>query len=120
MNKSSLKLSILLVLVTTALWFTGSWWRYACKIKNTCGNDTSITQQATTQQQDNAPETPIKSIAVVDTDNDGLSDEEENKIGTDVLLRDTDGDSIPDNEEVGSNLFNPLDTDMTALLMRLI
>ncbi len=116
MKKSSLKLSILLVLVTTALWFTGSWWRYACKIKNTCGNDTSITQQATTQQQDNAPETPIKSIAVVDTDNDGLSDEEENKIGTDVLLRDTDGDSIPDNEEVGSNLFNPLDTDNDGII----
>jgi outer membrane protein OmpA-like peptidoglycan-associated protein len=114
MKKNSLILSILLVLVTTALWFAGSWWNYACKIKNTCGNNS---QQAATQQtKDSSPKIPTEYAVVVDTDSDGLSDEEENKIGTDVLLNDTDGDSIPDNEEVGSNLFNPLDTDGDGII----
>lgn len=45
-----------------------------------------------------------------DWDNDGLSDQTEEIIGTEVYLADTDGDGIPDMKEVG-NISNPLDSD---------
>jgi hypothetical protein len=47
----------------------------------------------------------------VDTDKDGLTDKEEATLGTDPTKADTDGDSINDKAEVGSDLKNPLDTD---------
>jgi outer membrane protein OmpA-like peptidoglycan-associated protein len=117
MKNSSLKLSILLVLIATALWFSGSWWYYTCKIKNLCNSET-VVQQATIPDIPKKPTLTdsVPSIRIIDTDSDGLSDEEENKIGTDILLSDTDGDSIPDNEEVGANLFNPLDTDKDGII----
>ena len=43
----------------------------------------------------------------LDSDNDGLSDAEENKIGTDINNPDTDNDGYSDGEEV-KNGFNPL------------
>jgi len=103
-------------MIATALWFSGSWWYYSCKIKNTCGN-MIVTQQVTPDIPNiSALTPPVEPIQIIDTDNDGLSDEEENKIGTDILLNDTDNDSIPDNEEVGTNLFNPLDTDKDGII----
>ncbi len=119
MKKSSLRLSILLVLITTALWFIGSWWYYSCKIKNTCGGNTIISQTITPEKNTpskNSVVTDSGPILITDTDGDGLSDEEEDKIGTDILLVDTDNDSIPDNEEVGTNLFNPIDTDKDGII----
>lgn len=50
------------------------------------------------------PPSPI----ALDTDNDGLSDETENALGTDPFLRDTDGDGIEDGVEVALGT-NPLD-----------
>lgn len=47
---------------------------------------------------------------VIDTDKDGLSDEEEKKLGTDPNKRDTDGDSISDGDEVFLHK-NPLKVD---------
>lgn len=46
-----------------------------------------------------------------DSDGDGLSDQYEIKIGTEVYLADTDGDGINDGDEVGTNLNKPLDSD---------
>lgn len=113
MKKSSLILSILSVLIITALWFIGSWWHYTCKIKNTCGGE--AVAQKTAEPVKTSPQiastTKTISDSDLDTDSDGLSDKEEEKVGTDPLLVDTDGDSIPDNEEIGTDLFNPLDTD---------
>ncbi|MCD4761394.1 thrombospondin type 3 repeat-containing protein [bacterium] len=43
----------------------------------------------------------------LDTDKDGLSDQEEIKIGTDPRLPNTDGDGYTDGEEV-ANGFDPL------------
>ncbi|MCR4283759.1 MAG: hypothetical protein NUV64_00370 [Parcubacteria group bacterium] len=42
-----------------------------------------------------------------DDDNDGLSDEEEKSLGTDILNKDTDGDGVFDGDEVSSGT-NPL------------
>jgi len=47
----------------------------------------------------------------VDSDNDGLTDEEEQAIGTDPYNPDSDGDGYTDFEEVGSDVTNPRDTD---------
>lgn len=105
MKKNSIKLSILLVLIATALWFAGSWWHYACKIKNTCGNN-----------EKTIATTPIAPVQVVDSDKDGLSDQEEEKLASDPLLMDTDGDSIPDNEEARTDLDNPLDSDNDGII----
>ena len=115
MKKSSLILSILSVLIATALWFIGSWWYYTCKIKNTCGNTQTIANNSPSPEKTTLAATATNN-AVTDTDNDGLTDEEEEKAGTDPLLVDTDGDSIPDNEEIGSNIFNPLDTDKDGII----
>ena len=120
MKKASLKLSILFVLIATALWFIGSWWHYTCNIKNTCGSDTPV-QNASTDS-DTKTDIPVippvntDAVTIKDTDNDGLSDKEEEKLGSDPLLVDTDGDSIPDNEEVGADYTNPLDTDQDGTI----
>ena len=49
--------------------------------------------------------------ALDDSDGDGLSDQYEAKIGTEIYLADTDGDGIDDGVEVGANLKKPLDSD---------
>ncbi len=48
---------------------------------------------------------------VEDTDGDGLSDIEENALGTNYLMTDTDGDGLFDREEVKVYKTDPLDTD---------
>lgn len=48
---------------------------------------------------------------VIDSDGDGLSDEEEQFLGTDPLLMDTDGDNLSDGEEVNIHGTDPLHTD---------
>ena len=49
--------------------------------------------------------------ALPDSDGDGLSDQYEITLGTEVYLADTDGDGINDGVEVGADLEHPLDTD---------
>ena len=47
----------------------------------------------------------------LDDDNDTLSDEVEQRIGTSPINRDTDGDGYTDAQEVGANPAEPIDTD---------
>ncbi|GAA0399536.1 hypothetical protein GCM10009133_05420 [Cocleimonas flava] len=117
MKKSTNKFYILLTVIATSLWFLGSWWHYTCNIKNTCGSNSTETL-ATTPKQEKTPENKSNTSAnqVVDTDSDGLSDEEEKLLGTDPLLLDTDKDSIPDNEEIGASVSAPLDTDSDGII----
>lgn len=105
-----MKKRALILLILTAIWTLGSWWYYTCKIKGFC--DTSNTAPDT-QHQTTAPLTPTDSSSqqVIDSDGDGLTDDEENAINTDPQEADSDGDGIPDNEEVGENPSKPLDTD---------
>ena len=46
-----------------------------------------------------------------DSDGDGLTNDREAALGTDPLQPDSDGDRLPDREEVEARLTNPLDTD---------
>ena len=52
-----------------------------------------------------------------DSDGDGLTDEEEAKLGTDPFNKDTDGDGLTDGDEVKTYKTNPLnpDTDFDGL-----
>lgn len=49
--------------------------------------------------------------SATDTDGDGLSDTQEQTLGTNPALADTDGDGVPDKVEVGADLTKPVDTD---------
>ncbi len=52
----------------------------------------------------------------VDSDGDGIFDRDENVLGTDPFNPDTDGDGIPDGEEVGPDLNNPIDTNGDGII----
>ncbi|MFK7935311.1 MAG: cadherin domain-containing protein [Saprospiraceae bacterium] len=54
---------------------------------------------------------PNASASNCDADEDGLTGDEETAAGTDPLNPDTDGDGQDDNEEIGNDPENPLDTD---------
>ncbi len=58
---------------------------------------------------------PVSNL--VDTDGDGLTDEEENVLGTNVIMTDTDGDGLSDADEVKIYNTNPgkVDTDDDTL-----
>lgn len=68
--------------------------------------------QANTDQSDNDND-DAGDVCDSDDDNDGLSDTEEQTLGTDPLLSDTDTDTLSDYDEVNIHLTNPLviDTD---------
>lgn len=114
MKKSSLKIYILLTLITSAIWLAGSWWHYACNIKNTCSTSNVIS--ANQSGVNKASNSAAIQTHVIDTDGDGLSDDEEEILKTDPLLMDTDQDSISDSQEVGVNLESPLDTDEDGII----
>lgn len=59
-----------------------------------------------------SPTTPTPEVkAPVDSDGDGLTDEEELLLGTDALLPDSDADGLPDKDEVKIYKTDPLDSD---------
>ena len=51
-----------------------------------------------------------------DSDNDGLTDAQEKKLGSDPNKIDSDGDGISDSQEIGSSLDDPLDSDEDGIL----
>ena len=65
-----------------------------------------------------AKDPDIAVVAPVDSDGDGLTDDEELRIGTDPHNWDTDGDGLSDGDEVKTHKTNPLnpDTDGDGLL----
>lgn len=71
---------------------------------------TNDTPAAPTTDQPPAQPAPL----VLDSDGDGLTDEQETKLGTDPKNPDTDGDGLFDGEEVNSYHTNPLNADTDA------
>jgi len=63
------------------------------------------------------PVIPVPSLEIIDTDGDGLTDDEEAKLGTNPLKADTDGDGLSDYDEVMVYNTDPLliDTDGDGL-----
>ena len=81
----------------------------------TCDPNTA----ATTGEDDNIEGNgtqPGTDYEINDSDDDGLSDEYENGIGTDPFNPDTDGDTIPDGSETGTGIYvNTEDTGTSPL-----
>lgn len=75
---------------------------------NTATNINATNTNANTNANANANANTIINSALLDTDNDGLTDEQEEIYGTDRINPDTDGDGYLDGEEV-ENGFNPLE-----------
>lgn len=69
-------------------------------------NNINNTDRSNTAEQKTPP--PVVNI---DTDNDGLTDEQEKALGTDINKTDTDYDGLSDREEVRVYNTNPLDPD---------
>ena len=125
MNKSTHILSIMLALIATTLWSVGSWWYYSCRIKNTCGTQLSKVNQISSNKDVNviSPLTmpalitiDTKNIEIIDKDADGVSDKIEKNLHTDINNSDSDGDGIPDNQEIGEDPNKPLDTDNDGII----
>lgn len=124
----------LLLLLLTAAWAFGSWWYYTCKIKGFCRADgevaivtdsttnTAITTAAVATGAIAAGEDQTtqalqpKTTDFADQDGDAISDEDERALGTDPANVDSDGDGATDNEELGVDLVNPIDTDNDGII----
>ncbi|MBI2473918.1 hypothetical protein HYV70_05200 [Candidatus Uhrbacteria bacterium] len=81
-------------------------------------SDTAPTQEQPDQQEPVITKEPEKTSSRVDTDKDGLTDEEETELGTSSKTADTDSDGLFDFEEVktwGTDPVNP-DTDADGYL----
>ena len=70
---------------------------------------TTTTTSTTTEK--NIPKPIINKQMITDTDNDGLTDEEEKLLGTNPNEPDTDGDGLYDREEIKVYKTNPLNPD---------
>jgi hypothetical protein len=79
--------------------------------------DINLTQTITAGQTATSAVATATAELGADSDNDGLSDVQEGRIGTDPYNRDTDGDQLTDGEEVLKYATNPLvdDTDHDIL-----
>ncbi len=71
----------------------------------------ATTTPSTTTDPDTDTDTETGPTAVVDSDGDGLSNDEERIAGTSVAKPDTDGDGLGDREEVKKYDTDPLDAD---------
>ncbi len=60
---------------------------------------------------DDNPCIPETSVPACDADNDGLTNAQEQTIGTNPTNADTDGDGVVDGDEVGDDFAHPIDTD---------
>lgn len=91
-------------------------------IQNNSFNVTEDTQNTDVNQEPTATTTDeVEQVVpvtepekVIDSDRDGLTDEEETILGTNLIEPDTDGDGLFDREEVKVYKTNPLNPDTDA------
>jgi|GEM_PF-664642 hypothetical protein len=115
-------LAILLVVLLVLLGF-GGWWLFN-RIKNSSPQITGTTKSnvvpavvvtpTTSQSTKSKTDTVLfGSNSTVDSDNDGLTDQEETQLGANLNNPDVDGDGLSDGDEVKTWHTNPLvaDTD---------
>jgi len=114
-----MKKRVLILLVLTIIWMLGSWWYYSCKVKGFCSSENknfSATNNPNTASIDTLTTRNITTFIdanteIIDSDGDGLSNEEEIALNINPYKVDSDGDGMPDNEEVGNEPGAALDTD---------
>lgn len=74
------------------------------------GSDAGGDAGDTSGQDVSGSDTNVDTRVIPDTDNDGLNDEEEERLGTDPNDPDSDGDGVNDGEEIDRGI-DPLDVD---------
>ena len=141
-----MKKRVLILLILAAIWTLGSWWYYTCKIKGLCHSNKALTTAGaigavstalpvtsekeatdvveTMDEAEGEEKEPQKTDSAdsevskesVDSDGDGLTDDEETTLKTNPNKTDSDGDGIPDNEEVGDEPSTATDTDGDGII----
>jgi hypothetical protein len=110
-------LKIILIIIVIALVSYGGYYTYgkvAPSIKaklaqlKSSKNLTPTTNEVVNNEVNNTTSGPS---IILDSDKDGLSDQEEQSLGTDPNKADSDNDGLLDNEEVNIYKSNPLNSD---------
>lgn len=106
-----MKLKSSIILVLAALWGTGSWWWYTCKIKGFCSIESGASSTASVATA--AKALPPTEDDNQDNDKDGVRNGDEKRLGTDLNNPDTDEDGVSDLVEISQI---PNDTDSDGLI----
>lgn len=121
-KKSWAKLLVLIIAGIFVVLGVGGWIFFrgyflkARQAKPAAESQKSIETQPTSEvfpepETTEAPPAPPEEAAPIDTDGDGLIDDEELMVGTDSSLSDTDGDQLGDKDEVRVYKTDPLNPD---------
>lgn len=97
--KNNKKIATVAVLLSMAVFFSG------CSISKKADVETKVVPELTPKKEE---------VEKVDTDKDGLFDDEEEKLGTDINVQDSDGDGLTDFDEVNKTKIwksDPLSRD---------
>ncbi len=100
-----------LVLLSSQLDFGGGGGNPPLLPTATATVDMNLTQTVTANETATAMVATVTAAPGIDSDGDGLSDDQENAIGTDPQNPDTDADGLTDGEEVLKYVTDPLDAD---------
>lgn len=107
-------LKILLFLIFVAIIGIGGYLAYGMYLDSQANKKTNEQQDfKTSSTNENSPSNDVTIISgkITDSDNDGLSDQEESIYGTDISLPDTDSDGLFDREEIKIYKTDPLNSD---------
>jgi len=106
-KKSKLWLIILIiVLIGAGLWLSKDYFLNLFK-----GQKEEVVSEKETKEEEEEETEEVVSVRPLDSDGDGLSDEEEISFGTNPNLPDTDQDGLTDKEEVKIYQTDPLNPD---------
>ena len=97
---------LVLAVVGGGVWF---WWSSRSSAPSPATTEQPVTEETTTPPV--TEPTPTPPAGNVDTDGDGLTDTEEQALGTDPRRADSDEDGLFDREEVSIYKSNPLNPD---------
>ncbi|MBI5466338.1 MAG: hypothetical protein HY974_03550 [Candidatus Kerfeldbacteria bacterium] len=89
----------------------GYWWWRQAPSPSLPGDTGGLESEPGSDQPATPPPTAPDVPAALDTDGDGLTDDEERSLATDPLKADTDGDGLFDREEVKVYSTDPLKAD---------
>ena len=107
-RKSHRKLWFIVLIIVIALGMALGAWVFILNRTTGLGDEPS---DLVDTQEPEEPAIIVPPPAPVDTDKDGLDDEEEVRLGTDPSSPDSDSDGLTDNEEVTLWNTDPLDSD---------
>jgi outer membrane protein OmpA-like peptidoglycan-associated protein len=113
-----MRLSVFIVLLLTIIWGVSSWKWYTCNIKGLCNIEVAETDGKTTEKIfPNIVTEPTAPVKIdLDSDHDGITDKDEQLLGTDPKKLDSDSDGFSDRKEIGRNISAARDTDGDGII----